>query len=1046
MTKTTLTLLALALLMCIGVARADSVNLTWTAPGDDDRVGTATLYDLRYSQAPINDYNWDDATRVTGVLAPRPSGTPESHTVDGLASGQTYYFALRTADEALNWSTLSNVVAKSIVPESIAPSSIADFSSVSSTQTSITLTWSAPGDDGQDGTASEYDLRCAEFAISESNWNSAARVSGVSAPASAGSAETFTCTGLNPSTQYHYAIKTSDEVPNWSGISNLVTASTASENVNLPPAEIADLQELDATISSVSLTWTAPGSEGNVGTATQYDLRYATVPIDESNWTSSTVLEDLAAPQTAGSVESCVISGLEAATTYYFALKTADEVPQWSGLSNIAAARTTSDISYPLEITDLAGTGHAMTSVSLAWTAPGAADGSASAVEYDLRFANYEITPSNWATANRVRTIGAPNTAGTSEALTVGALTPNIKYYFAIKAADQSTNWSAMSNVITRTTGAETTAPSDIADLEGTETTETSVTLSWTAPGDDGVNGTASAYDLRCAEFAINESNWNSATHVSGVPSPVGAGGAETFTCTGLNPGTRYYFAIKASDEVSNWSGVSNLVTANTVPEVVNLPPSAIADLIGTDVTTSSVSLSWTAPGADDTKGTASQYDLRYATSPIGESNWNSATVLEGLTLPQPAGSVETYTISGLDPDTDYYFAVKTADEVPQWSGLSNIVQVQTSAEASYPLEITDLAGTGHTTTSVSLAWTAPGAEDGSQSAVEYDLRFANYEIAESNWASANRVRTIGAPKPAGTDEAFTVGALTPNITYYFAIKAADQSGDWSAMSNVVSRRTGSEIVAPSDITDLEGVEATETSVTLSWTAPGDNGISGTASEYDLRYAVETITAANWNTIARLEGLAAPLEAGSVETYTISGLEPGREHFFAVRTADEVPNWSGISNVVSVQTSVVNLPPGIISNLAATEVTTSSATLTWSATGADGEIGTATTYDLGCATEPITESNWGVVTHIAGLPSPSASGNAEIFTVNALEPETQYYFAVKACDEIAQWSALSNVVDLITKAENQPPVAIASLAAEQITARTLTLTWTAPAD
>ena len=38
------------------------------------------------------------------------------------------------------------------------------------------------------------------------------------------------------------------------------------------------------TATSVSLTWRAPGDDGSIGTATRYDIRYATWPITKSNW------------------------------------------------------------------------------------------------------------------------------------------------------------------------------------------------------------------------------------------------------------------------------------------------------------------------------------------------------------------------------------------------------------------------------------------------------------------------------------------------------------------------------------------------------------------------------------------------------------------------------------------------------------------------------------------------------------------------------------------------------------------------------------------
>jgi len=126
---------------------------------------------------------------------------------------------------------------------------------------------------------------------------------------------------------------------------------------------------------------------------------------------------------------------------------------------------------------------------------------------------------------------------------------------------------------------------------------------------------------------------------------------------------------------------------SNTVSVIIDSPPAAVTDLTVTEVKANSVTLSWTAPGGDGNFGTASQYDIRYSTSPITEANWASATQCAGEPAPQPAGATQTFTVSDLVPGT-YYFALKTADETPNWSGLSNVVTAtiftsQTGSRAS---------------------------------------------------------------------------------------------------------------------------------------------------------------------------------------------------------------------------------------------------------------------------------------------------------------------------------------------------------------------------
>ncbi len=110
----------------------------------------------------------------------------------------------------------------------------------------------------------------------------------------------------------------------------------------------------------------------------------------------------------------------------------------------------------------------------------------------------------------------------------------------------------------------DTTAPSAVSDLAAGNPTETSLTLTWTAAGDDGSTGTASTYDIRYSTSSITESNWDAATQVTGEPAPAVAGTSQSMTVSGLSTGTTYYFAIKTADETPNWSAISNIASGTT--------------------------------------------------------------------------------------------------------------------------------------------------------------------------------------------------------------------------------------------------------------------------------------------------------------------------------------------------------------------------------------------------------------------------------------------------------------------------------------------------
>ncbi len=101
------------------------------------------------------------------------------------------------------------------------------------------------------------------------------------------------------------------------------------------------------------------------------------------------------------------------------------------------------------------------------------------------------------------------------------------------------------------------------------------------------------------------------------------------------------------------------LVSSN--PLVDDLAPAALTDLAVSSVTESSVTLTWTAPGAIGHNGNASGYIVRYSTSgPILDwSTWDVATTYSQSWTPARNGTTETRQVTGLTTNTTYWFAVR---------------------------------------------------------------------------------------------------------------------------------------------------------------------------------------------------------------------------------------------------------------------------------------------------------------------------------------------------------------------------------------------------
>ena len=324
---------------------------------------------------------------------------------------------------------------------------------------------------------------------------------------------------------------------------------------------------------------------------------------------------------------------------------------------------------------------------------------------------------------------------------------------------------SQISAVITYTpVASDTTAPSAVSDLALSGATTSTIDLDWTAPGDDASSGTATTYDIRYSTSAINDGNWASATAVTGEPTPSVAGSSESMTVTGLTADTTYYFAMKTSDEVPNESAISNVPSLSTSATADSTAPSAVSDLSSSSVGNSSVNLSWSAPGDDASSGTATTYDIRYSTSAINDGNWASATAVTGEPTPSVAGSSESMTVTGLTADTTYYFAMKTSDEVPNESAISNVPSLATSKEAEEPTITIPTSGGGVSASKIHLAGQAyPGSKIEVLRKGSLDTLYKNIPIDQSTISDD------------GTFSVLHLGLLGTN--YLIALRVEDKDG-----------------------------------------------------------------------------------------------------------------------------------------------------------------------------------------------------------------------------------------------------------------------------
>ncbi|MFH1442825.1 MAG: fibronectin type III domain-containing protein [Candidatus Micrarchaeota archaeon] len=183
-------------------------------------ISTNEAATCRYSTTPNVAYSSMTNTFTT------TGGTSHSRSLTGLQNGQSYAYYVRCIDTAGNANPTDYAISFSVATDTTSPAAITNLAASSSTDTQVTLQWTSPGDDGSAGIATSYDVRYSTSAITAANFGGAIPATGEPSPQVAGSTESYTVSGLSASTTYYFAIKTADEIPNWSALSNVITRTT----------------------------------------------------------------------------------------------------------------------------------------------------------------------------------------------------------------------------------------------------------------------------------------------------------------------------------------------------------------------------------------------------------------------------------------------------------------------------------------------------------------------------------------------------------------------------------------------------------------------------------------------------------------------------------------------------------------------------------------------------------------------------------------------------------------------------------------------------
>jgi fibronectin type 3 domain-containing protein len=532
----------------------------------------------------------------------------------------------------------------------------------------------------------------------------------------------------------------------------------------------------------------------------------------------------------------------------------------------------------------------------------------------------------------------------TYTSLVISELKENTDYHFTVKAGNAA-GWSVPSDSASAKTPVSAAIPAAPSGVTATALSTSEIIVSWQPPGG-------------AVKYQVHDGTKDYETDKT------------YYTVQGLSENTAYQVTVKAGND-AGWSAASTPPASASTLSITpgGTAPAAPEGVTATALASGEVLVTWTAVSG------IGSYLVSYGTTQ------NAVTIFGAST---PGSSA---TVSGLSPNTTYYFSVKAGND-SGWSAASDPVSATTVAAPetpdppAVPQNVTTMVLSEN---SVSLSW------DSVEGAVSYAVYRSRTE--SSGYAGVGTSNTA-----AYTDTG--LGALT---VYYYKVKAVGPGGLEGMLSDAVSATTlatGSEGIPPAP----QGVAATALSagsIRVSW-----NAASGAASYKIYRSGSE-------------DGAYVAIGASATTSYTNTNLGASARFYYKVSALNSGGEEGPQSATVSATTLAV--PPEAPQGLSAAALSSSSIRLTWNTVAKAGSYKIYRSRTAGGDYADI--------------------GNSDVtnYTDTDLNGLTAYYYKVSALGSDGVEGALSNSATASTPEDPLP--APQGLSAAALSSASIGLSW-----
>jgi len=598
--KIILIMLAVVVMTC-SYGFGASITLEWQANPESFLKGYYIYYKADVCCDPYSGSVADQGPSPIKVPLNTPGFEPENpeYTLTGLDDNRAYYFTVTaySGEEESGYSNEVRLKAPQIISQPV-------VTYVSNNSATIEWATDIPGN-------SEV-----RYGPSETDWSSYAFIT-VANPAGV-TAHSVTLTGLDPDTEYHFRIGSTNDLgfgpaleiddQNPSG-DNVFTTQPDLTPDTTPPQFLVQPYATSITDSSASIKWETDETANRL---VEYGLTtlYGNTLSDSDTYTTLHVQD---------------LSGLDINTLYHARVTSTDQAGNQITSSDFTfMTASTVDTDAPIFTSPPTPTAISNTSVTIEWVTN---EPSSTKLRYGTEPANWSTYPSRSSDFNRV----------THHTVTITGLESDTLYYYRAASADATPNQTVSAEFTFRTTTDVDNVPPDITSVPTIiAKTDTTATIAWNT--DEPANSSVHYWDASWS----GPRTWD---NIQFTKNSSGLVTSHSVTLTNLTDQTQYYVLVGSSDAAGNGPTISSELTFVTEETPDTDAPQITSPPTITSKSNQTVTIEWV---TDEPSNSIVQYGN-------SSSSWGSYP----FNYFDPQGVTHhRVVLAGLDSETLYYFRV----------------------------------------------------------------------------------------------------------------------------------------------------------------------------------------------------------------------------------------------------------------------------------------------------------------------------------------------------------------------------------------------------